>query len=118
LNENVLTKRLQAKLIAIETHGANCYHLSLLANSSDPASHLLIPNEVSLLKSPKLTNISTGTRTEVTLAKLLAITSEASSLGARSPSQTTLEIGLDRMELTAVSVPDTIAMQAVLGFLG
>ncbi|KDN50687.1 hypothetical protein RSAG8_01185, partial [Rhizoctonia solani AG-8 WAC10335] len=37
---------------------------------------------------------------EVTLAMLPVITSEASSLGARSPSQTTLETGLAQMQLT------------------
>lgn len=36
--------KLKAKLTAIETHGANCYHLSLLANSPDPAARLLIPD--------------------------------------------------------------------------
>ncbi|CAE6519288.1 unnamed protein product [Rhizoctonia solani] len=40
--------------IAIETHGANCYHLSLLANSPDPAARSLIPGYVSLFKSPTL----------------------------------------------------------------
>ncbi|KAH7341972.1 tryptophan synthase beta subunit-like PLP-dependent enzyme [Rhizoctonia solani] len=104
------------KLIAFETHGANCYHLSLLANSPDPAAHSLIPEHVSLFKLPKLTDKIP--QAEVTLAKLPAITSEVSSLGARSPSQTTLELGLARTYLTAVSVPDQIAMQATLGFLG
>ncbi|KAJ1307333.1 hypothetical protein OPQ81_001439 [Rhizoctonia solani] len=103
------------RLIAIETHGANCYHLSLLANSSDPAARSLIPDYVSLFKSPLLTDQTS--RKEVTLVKLPVITSEASSLGARSPSQTTLEKGLARVGLTAISVPDKIAMQAVLGFL-
>ncbi|GAB1521742.1 catabolic L-serine/threonine dehydratase [Rhizoctonia solani] len=99
----------------IETHGANCYHLSLLANSPNPACRLLIPDNVALLKSQSLTGRTS--QAEVTLARLPAITSEAFSLGARSPSQTTLEIGLACPELIAVSVPDTIAMQAVLGFL-
>ncbi|CAE6405402.1 unnamed protein product [Rhizoctonia solani] len=105
----------RTKLVAVETHGANCYHLSLLANSPNPASRLLIPDNVALLKSQSLTGRTS--QAEVTLARLPAITSEASSLGARSPSQTTLEIGLACPELIAVSVPDTIAMQAVLGFL-
>ncbi|KAF8717761.1 Tryptophan synthase beta subunit-like PLP-dependent enzyme, partial [Rhizoctonia solani] len=105
----------RTKLIAVETHGANCYHLSLLANSPNPASRLLIPDNVAPLKSQSLTGRTS--QAEVTLARLPAITSEASSLGARSPSQTTLEIGLACPELIAVSVPDTIAMQAVLGFL-
>lgn len=63
------------------------------------------------------------------MAKLSAITSEASSLGARSPAQTTVELGLTRRAqaaknpggfggLTSVSVPDEVAMQATLGFLG
>ncbi|CAE6515699.1 unnamed protein product [Rhizoctonia solani] len=103
------------KLITIETHGANCYHFSLLANSPDPAAYSLIPEHVSLFKLPKLTDRIP--QAEVTLAKLPAITSEASSLGARSPSQATIELGLARAQLTAVSVPDQTAMHATLGFL-
>ncbi|KAG8716402.1 hypothetical protein FRC11_013385 [Ceratobasidium sp. 423] len=89
------------KLIAIETHGANCYHLSLLANSLDPAARSLIPDYVSLFKSPTLAGEIP--QAEVTLVKLPVITSEASSLGARSPSQMTLEIGLARSGLTAAN---------------
>ncbi|CUA75930.1 threonine dehydratase [Rhizoctonia solani] len=105
----------QSKLIAIETHGANCYHLSLLANSPDPVVRSRIPDYVTLFKSPTLTGQIP--HAQVTLAILPAITSEASSLGARSPSQTILETGLARTQLTAVSVPDKIAMHATLGFL-
>ncbi|CAE7204430.1 unnamed protein product, partial [Rhizoctonia solani] len=105
----------QTKLIAVETHGANSYHLSLLANSLDPAVRALVPDYVALFKSPTITDHIS--QAEVTLAMLPAITSEASSLGARSPSQTTLEIGLARTQLAAVSIPDSITMHATLGFL-
>lgn len=65
----------------------------------------------------------------MSIAELPAITSEAISLGARSPAQKTVEFSLARRAraiqdpskfrgLTAVTIPDEIAMRAVLGFLG
>lgn len=59
---------------------------------------------------------------------LPAITSEAISLGARSPAQMAVELGLERRfnevqdptkcsGLTAISIPDEIAIRATLEFL-
>lgn len=65
----------------------------------------------------------------MTIATLPAITSEAISLGARSPAQMAVELGLERRfkasrdptnysGLTAVSLPDEIVIRTVLEFLG
>lgn len=117
----------RTKIVAIETHGSNCYHLSMLANSPSSTSVSLIPKDVALIKTLAITRNTNDSR-DLFLAKLPAITSEASSLGARSPAQTTVESGLTRRAqavenpekfggLTSVTVPDEVAMHAALGFL-
>ncbi|KAG8690389.1 hypothetical protein FRC09_012000 [Ceratobasidium sp. 395] len=114
------------KIVTTETHGANAYHLSLLSNSEDLSAHALVPNNIKL--STTATKDSTSSRAKLTIATLPAITSEAISLGARSPSQTAVELGLDRRfraaqdpsnysGLTAVTIPDEIAIRAALEFL-
>lgn len=66
---------------------------------------------------------------KVALARLPAITSKAASLGAPSPAQAVVEMGLARRDravqnpmkfggVTPVSIPDEAAMRATLGFLG
>jgi len=60
---------------------------------------------------------------DVTIAHLPAITSRASSLGARSPAPGVVRLGLDRKKstkggLTVVNVPDELAMRAAVDFAG
>ncbi|KAJ1307332.1 hypothetical protein OPQ81_001438 [Rhizoctonia solani] len=116
----------QTQVIALETIGANCYHLSLLANTKDPIAQRCIPEDVTVSTHPAL--IPDSKRAEVTIAKLPTITSKAASLGASSPSQSVLEMGLARREKAAqnpakfgslipVSIPDELAMRSTLGFL-
>ncbi|CAE6490259.1 unnamed protein product [Rhizoctonia solani] len=112
------------EIVALETIGANCHHLSLLANNTIGERH--IPNDVAVSTHQAL--ISDAKRAEVTIAKLPAITSKAASLGASSPSQSVLEMALARRDkaaqnpaefggLTPVSIPDELAMRSTLGFL-
>ncbi|CEL55229.1 L-serine dehydratase OS=Dictyostelium discoideum GN=sds PE=3 SV=1 [Rhizoctonia solani AG-1 IB] len=114
------------QVITLETIGANCYHLSLLANTEDPIGQGYIPNDVLVSARPALA--PDAKRTKVSIAKLPAITSKAASLGASSPSQSILEMGLARNDraaldrskfggLTSVSIPDELAMRSTLGFL-
>ncbi|CAE6426975.1 unnamed protein product [Rhizoctonia solani] len=116
-----------AQVITLETIGANCYHLSLLANMGDSISQRYIPNDVAV--SAHLALIPDAKRAKVAIAKLPAITSKAASLGASSPSQLVLEMGLARNDtatldrskfggLTPVSIPDELAMRSTLGLLG
>ncbi|KAF8604689.1 tryptophan synthase beta subunit-like PLP-dependent enzyme [Ceratobasidium sp. AG-I] len=119
----------QTQIITFETHGSNCFHLSLLANSDEPVARSLIPEDTVLSEVPPLTGLQQEFPKEhVTIAKLPGITSEAISLGARSPAQITVEASLTRRAraardpsglggLTAVTIPDVIAMRAALGFL-
>ncbi|CUA75929.1 L-serine dehydratase [Rhizoctonia solani] len=115
------------RVIALETIGANCHHLSLLANTKNPIDQRYTPNDVEVSAHPALT--PDAKRTEVNIAKLPAITSQAASLGAPSPSQSVLEMALARIDraaqnpakfggLTPVSIPDELAMRSTLGFLG
>jgi hypothetical protein len=43
-----------AQVITLETIGANCYHLSLLANTEDPIGQGCIPNDVLVSARPAL----------------------------------------------------------------
>ncbi|QRV74808.1 cysteine synthase [Ceratobasidium sp. AG-Ba] len=115
----------QTQVVTIETFGANCFHLSLLANDLNKTSHELIPSQVEIFQKPR---ISPGTQSDVRVAHLSSITSQAASLGAPSPAQAVLEQALDRRAraaqdpsrlagLTAVTVSDEIAMRGTLGFL-
>ncbi|CAE6413260.1 unnamed protein product [Rhizoctonia solani] len=115
------------EIVALETIGANCHHLSLLANTNNTISQRYIPNDVEVSAHQALT--PDAKRAEVTIAKLPAITSKAASLGASSPSQSVLEMALARRDkaaqnpakfggLTPVSIPDELAIRSTLGFLG
>ncbi|KAL5635106.1 hypothetical protein ACGC1H_002961 [Rhizoctonia solani] len=114
------------EIVALETIGANCHHLSLLANTNNTISQRYIPNDVEVSAHQALT--PDAKRAEVTIAKLPAITSKAASLGASSPSQSVLEMALARRDkaaqnpakfggLTPVSIPDELAIRSTLGFL-
>ncbi|KDN50688.1 hypothetical protein RSAG8_01186, partial [Rhizoctonia solani AG-8 WAC10335] len=115
------------QVIALETFGANCHHLSLLANTKNPINQRYIPSDVEVSTHPAL--IPDAKRAEVNIVKLPAITSKAASLGASSPSQSVLEMALARRDratqnparfggLTPVSIPDEFTMRSTLGFLG
>ncbi|KAF8604690.1 tryptophan synthase beta subunit-like PLP-dependent enzyme [Ceratobasidium sp. AG-I] len=116
----------ETQIIAMETIGSNCYHLSLLANSEDEETRTLIPDTAEIIKKPAVS--SHTTKSETSIAQLPNITSMAASLGAPSPAQAILEQGLARRAraaqdpskfggLTSVTVPDEIAMRGSLGFL-
>ncbi|KAG9127532.1 hypothetical protein FRC07_012548 [Ceratobasidium sp. 392] len=116
----------QTQIITTETHGANAYHLSLLANSEHPGAHALIPEGVTL--STVASANPSNPRANLSVATLPGITSEAISLGARSPAQTAVELGLDRRHrasqdpsrysgLIPITIPDEIAIRAALEFL-
>ncbi|CAE6529546.1 unnamed protein product [Rhizoctonia solani] len=122
-----LINPLLAQVIALETIGANCHHLSLLANTENSINQRYIPKDVEVSTHPAL--LPDAKRAEVAIAKLPAITSKAASLGASSPSQSVLEMALARRDratrnpaifggLTPVSIPDELAMRSTLGFLG
>lgn len=46
-----------AQIITSETHGSNCFHLSLLANSDDPVVRSLIPEDTVVSKVPVVTGM-------------------------------------------------------------
>ena len=46
-----------AQIITFETHGSNCFHLSLLANSDDPAASPFIPEGTVLSEVPPLSDL-------------------------------------------------------------
>lgn len=92
-------------VVALETHGAACFYHSLLLNT--------LPNY-------KLPDGATASRPETDgpqLATLDAITSQASSLGARSPSLGVLKLALAHAGgIIPVSVSDEHAMRAAIEF--
>ncbi|KAG8732757.1 hypothetical protein FRC12_019145 [Ceratobasidium sp. 428] len=115
----------QTRVITFETFGSNCFHLSLLANSEDKEARSLIPDSAEILKRPR---VSSDEQTDVSVAHLSTITSQAWSLGAPSPAQAILEQALDLRArasqdptrfggLTAVTISDELAMRSTLGFL-
>ncbi|KAG9081524.1 hypothetical protein FS749_007599 [Ceratobasidium sp. UAMH 11750] len=115
----------QTQVITFETFGSNCFHLSLLANSEGKKAQALIPDNAEILERPRVTS---DKQSNISIARLSSITSQAGSLGAASPAQAVLEQALDRKAratqdptrfggLTAVTVSDQVAMRATLGFL-
>lgn len=97
-------------VVANETHGSNSFHLSMLSNPSFPrCKESMFPGGVTIREIPELaTNI----------ARLPAITSRVESLAARAPSARVVHKALVRGKVKCVSVGDSRAVRACVGFAG
>ncbi|EJD39962.1 tryptophan synthase beta subunit-like PLP-dependent enzyme [Auricularia subglabra TFB-10046 SS5] len=92
-------------VVALETHGAACFYHSFLLNTAPD------------YKLPEGATASHPEADDPQLATLDAITSRASSLGARSPSLGVLKLALAHTGgVTPVSVEDEHAMRAAIEF--
>ena len=98
-------------LIAMETHGSNCFYQSIAANPGPFGPTPKTPSEgVKLLHDSK---------SNVNYVRLPKLTSRASSLGASWPSPGAVKLALDRKGGTeCVCVSDEMAMQTGLKFAG
>lgn len=100
----------QVPVVALETVGADCFYHSVQANSRLGAP---------IVKPPSGITIFHDDEHDVNLARLPAITSHASSLGASSPAAGAVSMALQRKGgVQCVRVPDVLSMQAALSFAG
>jgi len=99
------------RIFALETHGSDCFYQSFLLNKDSAAS----PNENNNLPGGVIA--FKDKETGVHVARLPAITSCASSLGARSPSPRVLRKALSHPgKVTCVTVSDERSMKAAVEF--
>lgn len=96
-------------IIALETHGANCFLESMSANLS---ASVCMENSTNItIKQDPIHNVK--------LAHIHHLTSKASSLGASEPAAGVVKMALERKgSVTCVSVPDELAMQTGRLFTG
>ena len=98
-------------LIAMETHGSNCFYQSLSLNKGPFPSSPQAPQE-----GVELVHDSTY---DVNFARLPKLTSKASSLGASWPSPGVVKMALERKGgVKSVCISDEMAMQTAVLFAG
>lgn len=98
---------------AFETIGADCFYQSIQANRQPPETR-----SSSTCASPRWISFY-DPRHEVTLVRLNAITSVASSLGASSPAPGVVRMALDRAgPVRCALVPDSLSMHIAVKFAG
>ncbi|KAA1471236.1 tryptophan synthase beta subunit-like PLP-dependent enzyme [Dentipellis sp. KUC8613] len=89
-------------IIALETHGSNCFYQSILANR-EPASIASLPDSITIRHDDEH---------NVQIAHVHNLTSKATSLGATEPSAEVVRMALDRKGgVRCVSIPDELCMQ-------
>lgn len=109
--------RLAVPIVALETHGSNCfYHAGSLNtegfSSKTPSLPTNIPPE-----APYTVQISE--EYQVAVPYMHALTSRAASLGATSPAPGVVHMALNHAGgVKCVSIPDELAMFAARGFAG
>ncbi|KAI0312735.1 tryptophan synthase beta subunit-like PLP-dependent enzyme [Amylostereum chailletii] len=92
-------------IVALETHGANCFIESISANKWPD---LLRSENVTVLKDEEY---------GISFVRLGKLTSKATSLGATAPSAGVVNMALKRSGgVQCASIPDEMAMQVVLSF--
>lgn len=98
-------------LITMETSGSNCFYQSLALNKGPfKGGPLSPPSNVEVVHDPL---------TGVIVARLLKISSLASSLGASIPSPAVVKMALERTGgVKSVHATDVMAMQSCLSFAG
>ncbi len=100
-------------LVTVETHGSNCFYQSLSLNDG-PFSGSVVSRP-----PPEGTSAEYCEEHNVTLANLAKLDSQATSLGASSPSGAVVKKALDRRGgVKSICIPDELAMQTVLSFAG
>ncbi len=100
-------------LVAVETHGSNCFYQSLSLNEGP------FPGSVSSRAPPEGTATEHCEEHNVTLAHLSKLNSRASSLGASSPSGAIVRNALDRSGgVKSICISDELAMHSTLSFAG
>jgi L-serine/L-threonine ammonia-lyase len=97
----------QVPLVALETHGSNCFFEAMVANKRQ--EHTASSN----------VDFYTNTANNVEIARLRQITSKATSLGASEASAAVVRMALDRAGgVTSVTIPDEMSMKVVQSFVG
>ncbi|KII88749.1 hypothetical protein PLICRDRAFT_41973 [Plicaturopsis crispa FD-325 SS-3] len=95
-------------VIAMETHGANCFHYSIAINQGKFGGGENLPEGIDFVYKPEH---------GVKLARFENITSRATSLGASWPAPAVVKLALERAGgIKCVSVPDEMSMQSTLLF--
>lgn len=100
-------------LVAVETHGSNCFYQSLSLNDGP------FVGDVSSRPVPEGTTIELIAEHDVAIAHLASLTSKATSLGASSPAAGIVKKALEREGgVKSICITDEMAMQATLNFAG
>ncbi|KAI0747897.1 tryptophan synthase beta subunit-like PLP-dependent enzyme [Daedaleopsis nitida] len=99
-------------LVAVETHGSNCFYQSLALNEGSG-----FPIDAQSRTPPEGTSAEYDKEYNVTVAHLAKLTSHATSLGASSPAAGVVKMALKRSGgVRSVCIPDEMAMQSALRF--
>jgi L-serine/L-threonine ammonia-lyase len=103
-------KRFTVPVIAMETHGSNCFYHSISVNASQFNSAKVLPQNVETWHDEGH---------DVSLARVDELNSRATSLGASSPAAGVVKMALEREGgIKCVCVPDEMAMQTANSFAG
>jgi L-serine/L-threonine ammonia-lyase len=97
-------------VVAMETHGSNCFYHSVSVNAGQFNSAKVLPQDVETWHDEGH---------NVSLARVKKLKSRASSLGASSPAPAVVKMALEREGgIKCVCVPDELAMQTNISFAG
>ncbi len=108
-----LTHTAVVPLVAVETHGSNCFYQSLSLNDGPFAG------DVSSRPVSEGTTPERNAEHGVSVAHLASLTSKATSLGASSPAADIVKKALERKGgVKSICITDEMAMQGTLNFAG
>ena len=97
-------------VVAMETHGSNCFYHSVSVNAGQFNSVKVLPQDVETWHDEGQ---------NVSLARLKKLNSRATSLGASSPAAAVVKMALEREGgIKCVCVPDELTMQTSISFAG
>jgi L-serine/L-threonine ammonia-lyase len=97
-------------VVAMETHGSNCFYHSVSVNVGQFNSAKVLPQDVETWHDEGY---------NVSLARVKKLKSRASSLGASSPAPAVVKMALEREGgIKCVCVPDELTMQTNISFAG
>jgi len=102
-------------VVALETHGSNCfYHAGSLNTQGFSSKKLTLPSDI---PPDAPYTVQTCEEHQVAVPHMNALTSRATSLGITSPAPGAVRMALNHAGgVTCVSIPDELAMFAARGF--
>lgn len=108
--------RFAVPVVALETHGSNCFYHAGSLNTQGFSSRRSLPTNIPP-EAPYTVQISE--EYQVAVPYMHALTSRAASLGATSPAPGVVHMALNHAGgVKYVCIPDELAMFAARGFAG